>query len=333
MAKNDKKYFLGADLGATKTHVVIADDDGQVLGFGHGGPANHQGVGYEVMYQSLNNAVQQALDEAQIQIDAIAGTALGVAGYDWPTEYERTKQVIERVGIQAPYRVVNDTILGLVAGAKDGWGVVVVAGTGCNCRGWDKVNKREGRVTGYGIQTGEYAGATELVYRAKQLVCQSWTMRLPPTKLTDLFMEITGAKDVDDLIEGLTELRLTVGTEHAPKIFEVARRGDKVAQDLINWAGVELAEMANSVIRQLKFEKLEFDVVLLGGMYKAGAVLTDPMRDAIRELAPGARLVRLEHPPVLGAVLMAMTEGDADPSAVVRGRLIDTLQQPVAEKV
>jgi N-acetylglucosamine kinase-like BadF-type ATPase len=330
---NSPKIFLGADLGATKTHVVIANSQGQVLGFGNGGPGNHQGVGYEVMYQSLNTAVQQALHGAGLPISAISGSALGVAGYDWPSEYERTKGVIGRVGIPSPYRVVNDTILGLVAGAKDGWGVVVVAGTGCNCRGWDKVNKREGRVTGYGITAGEYAGATELVYRAVQLVCMSWTKRLPPTKLTDLFIELTGAKDVEDLIEGLTEQRLKIGSQHAPAIFEVARAGDQVAKDLINWAGTELGEMANSVIRQLHFEKMEFDVVLLGGMYKAGAILTDPMQASIHRLAPGARLVRLEQPPVLGAVLMAMSDVGADGNPGIRARLIETIQQPVTEKV
>ena len=35
-------YYLGADLGATKTHVIVADGDGRVLGFGKGGPGNHE---------------------------------------------------------------------------------------------------------------------------------------------------------------------------------------------------------------------------------------------------------------------------------------------------
>ena len=33
-------YFLGADVGSTKTHVVIADETGRVLGLGEGGAGN-----------------------------------------------------------------------------------------------------------------------------------------------------------------------------------------------------------------------------------------------------------------------------------------------------
>jgi N-acetylglucosamine kinase-like BadF-type ATPase len=327
MSKNSSAhYFLGADLGATKTHAIVADQTGQVLGFGVGGPGNHQGVGYEVMFQSLNNAVQQALEAAGLSIEDISSTAMGIAGYDWPSEMKNMGPVIDQLGLRTPYRVVNDTILGLVAGARDGWGVVVVAGTGCNCRGWDKLNKREGRVTGYGILAGEFAGASELVYRAMQLVCFSWIKRVGPTALSDLMVRLSGMDTIDEFVEGFTERRIYLGAEHAPKIFELAQSGDAVAQDLVKWAADELAEMAKAVIRQLEFEKKEFDVVLLGGMYKAGPILIDPMRAAIQELAPAARLVRLEHPPVLGAVLLAMADADDEADPAVRNKLIATLE-------
>ncbi len=39
------RYFLGVDVGATKTHALIADEAGAGVGFGAGGPGNHEVVG------------------------------------------------------------------------------------------------------------------------------------------------------------------------------------------------------------------------------------------------------------------------------------------------
>ena len=91
------------------------------------------------------------------------------------------------IGLCAPTEAVNDTLIGLVAGATDGWGIAVVSGTGCNCWGWDR-DRRQGQVTGGGWQMGEYAGSSELAARAVQLVAYEWTRRGPATQLTPALM-------------------------------------------------------------------------------------------------------------------------------------------------
>jgi len=91
---------------------------------------------------------------------------------------------------------------------------------------------------------------------------------------------------------------------------------------LIEWAGVELAEMVNAVVRQLEFEDLEFDVVMIGGMFDAGPVLVDPMRRKILEEAPRARVIRFAAPPVAGAALLALEQGGIAPSGEIRDRLL-----------
>ena len=55
------------------------------------------------------------------------------------------------------------------------------------------------------------------------------------------------------------------------------------------WAGRELADLALGVIRQLEFQTLEFDLVLIGSLFKGGSLLTEPMEREIRAVAPGAR--------------------------------------------
>jgi N-acetylglucosamine kinase-like BadF-type ATPase len=304
------RYYLGADLGATKTHTLIVDETGRALGFGESGPANHESVGYDGMFQSMYAGMEQALRTAGLKKEDITGAGFGVAGYDWTSEIKPTASVINRLELRAPYKFVNDAVPGLIAGSEEGWGVVVVSGTGSNCRGWDREHKREGRVTGHGVMMGEGAGGSELMHRCMQVVGYSWTRRLPKTALADALIAYVGAKDLEDLMRGYTMYEYHIGAEAARIVFRVAEEGDEAARNLINWAGTELGEMANAVIRQLEFENLAFDVVMTGSMFEGGPTLVKPMRDTIHKLAPKARLLRLKVPPVIGAVMLGM-EADA----------------------
>jgi N-acetylglucosamine kinase-like BadF-type ATPase len=302
------RYFLGADIGGTKTHALIADETGMVVGFGKSGPGNHEVVGYEGLVAALDAAVSQALAAASLGKEQVAGAGFGVAGYDWPSEREPTLHAIRSLRFRAPIEAVNDTILGLLAGAADGWGVALVSGTGCNCRGWDRSRQREGKVTGHGLRMGEAAGASELVDKALQAIAQAWTRRGPPTQLTRVFVEHSGSRSVEELLENLTTTAIWVEASAAPLVFQVAAEGDPVARGIVRWAGCELGELACAVIRQLEFEGLDFDVVLIGGMFDGGPLLIEPMRQTILALAPGARLLRLTVPPVIGAVVLGMEQ-------------------------
>ncbi|MBK8988953.1 MAG: ATPase [Chloroflexi bacterium] len=315
------RYYLGADLGSTKTHIAIADEAGQVVGFGRGGAANPQGVGYDGMLHALQQALQEALGQASIPETAVSGAGFGIAGYDWPSAKPAMTAVIAKLGLDCPIGLVNDASLALFAGAENSTGVSLVAGTGCNCRGWDQQRQREGRVTGFGYWMGEFAGASELVWRAMQLVAFEWTQRGPATALSPIFIEYAGADDLTDLLEGYTNGRYPIEAQAAPLIFKAARQGDQVATDLIRWAGVELGEMAKAVIRQLEFAERAFDVVLVGSMFAGGPMLIEPMWQTITQFAPQARLVRLAAPPVLGGIILGMNQGGLAVTPAVRRRL------------
>lgn len=319
------RYFLGADLGSTKTHMAVADENGRIVGFARSGPGNHQGVGYDGMLRALQEGLAGAFEQSSLTVSQIAGAGFGIAGYDWPSDEPSMVETIGQLELSCPIGMVNDAVPALFAGAEDSWGVALVSGTGCNCRGLDRSHQREGRVTGFGYHLGEFAGASELVWRAMQHVAFEWTKRGPATAVSNIFIKYAGAQNLPDLIEGYTLGRYRVDAQAAPLIFDVARQGDGVARDLIQWAGLELAEMAKAVIRQLEFEDLTFDVVLAGSMFQGGSLLIEPMWQAITELAPGARLVHLSVPPVLGAVILGMEQAGLRATAEMRRELTDTL--------
>lgn len=315
-------YFLGVDVGGTKTHALICREDGTAVALGRAGAGNHEVVGYNGLRQALNESLTAALRQANLQVGQIAGAGFGVGGYDWPSELQPTLNEIETLGLRCPIEVVNDTIIGLVAGASEGWGVVLIAGTGNNVRGRDR-NGREGRITGNGGFFGEYGGAGELVARAIRAVNHEWIRRGPPTALTQTFLQITGAKNAEDFIEGLAMEWIRPDANWAQAVFQTAHAGDSVAREVIAWTARELGESAGGVIRQLNFEQDEFEVIMAGSLFKGGALYINPLQETILKSAPGAKFIRLEAPPVTGGVLLGMEKSGYDGYSC-RERMIKT---------
>lgn len=319
------RYFLGVDIGGSKSHALIADESGSAVGFGKGGPGNYEGVGWDGLRVTLQDIAGQALASAGIGVGHLAGAGFGIAGYDWPAEREPTLQAIEALGLDAPFEIVNDAVIALLAGATRGWGIAVIAGTSNNCRGRDKQG-REGRVTGCGPRFGEYGGAVEIVARAVQAVSLAWSRRGPATRLAEAFVALVDAADVVDLLEGLALERYHLSHLAAPTVFEVATEGDAVAREIVRWAGQELGSLAAGVIRQLGFEEIGFELVLAGSLYDGSPALLEAMRATVHAVAPRARLIRLAVPPVVGGVLLGMEQARVQ-TADLRSVLIDSTQE------
>ncbi len=149
------RYFLGVDVGWSKTHALIADEMGQCVGFGKSGGGNQQGVGYDGLEKVLRATVDDALKMSQVDKAQVTAAGFGVAGCDFPSDRKPHLEVISRLGFSCPVEVVNDGVNGLLAGATRGIGVNVSAGSSNNCRGRNR-NGKEGRIVGNGIQFGEY---------------------------------------------------------------------------------------------------------------------------------------------------------------------------------
>lgn len=323
------QYFLGVDIGATKSHALVADAAGRAVGFGQAGPGNHEVVGYPGLIAVLQQITTAALASAGIRRQQIAGAGFGVAGYDWPSERADTLAAIATLGLDAAVEAANDTLIGLLVGAEAGWGVAVVAGTGSNCLGLDR-QRRIAHLTGCGEAFAEYGGAGDIVAAAVRAVAKAWSRRGPETALTDLLLRRTGVTTAGALLEGLSQDALTVGADAAPLVFQAAEAGDVVAAGIIRWIGCELGEMALGVIRQLDLAGETFEVVLVGSVYNGGERLIAPMRKTIQAEAPGACLVRLTAPPVAGAVLLGMQQKGLA-TAALRPALVASTQRLLAE--
>jgi N-acetylglucosamine kinase-like BadF-type ATPase len=321
------KYYLGVDVGGTKTHALIADENGQALGFATGGPGNWEGVGYDGLTRVLLDVTGRAMERANTKVDQIVGAGLGIGGFDWPSERQDHLDAIRPIGLTCPLEIVNDATLGILAGATEGWGVSLVAGTGCNARGWSKDHKHQGRaVGGWNSWSGEYAGGYDIVARAMRAVVFEWLKRGPKTALTQVFLKQTGAKDLDDLVEGVYLQRYAFEPALVLLVFETARQGDPQALAVMRWAGDELGQMAVGVINQLELQSETFEVVLIGSLHDGHPLLSQTLRETVLHAAPGAQLVRLTVPPVVGGVLLGMEQAGLNGYGM-RDKLIRTTKE------
>lgn len=306
MAHSNSRFILGIDTGATKTHALLTDSEGRVLAFEESGPGNPQSIGgFRALERMLAELAGRACRSAGIPPQQINAAGLGLAGYDWPSQHDRFFQVVRSAGFPEKSFLANDAALGIYAGTSRGWGICVAAGTSFNCRGLGP-DGREARAIGDGWQWGEGAGALELAVMAAQMVIAQWLRTGPETRITPLFIESFGAGSLADMVEGLVLRRYPVTADLAPSIIEVALEGDEQANQAVRWAAEKLADLAVGAARQLQLQDQPFEIVLSGSFYKAGEILTTPMKAKVLLAVSYAEFRMLDILPVCGAVIMAM---------------------------
>jgi N-acetylglucosamine kinase-like BadF-type ATPase len=321
------KYYLGIDVGSSKTHTLIVDETGQCVGFGKSTGGNHQSAGYDGQILVMQESFRQASEMSGVDAAGIAGAGFGVAGYDFPSDREMHLKSIATLNLSCPFEVENDGFNGLYAGTTHGFGVNVTAGSSNNCRGRNR-HGHIARIVGNGIAFGEFGGGLEIAMRALQMVNYAWIRRGPKTALTKILLDVTGARDEMDLMEGISNGQYHITQHLAPDVFRAANEGDQVAREIIQWAGEELGWLAVAAARQLEMEKDEVEVVQSGSVFEGGPLLMNSMRDVVLRHVPKAKLIRLGAPPAVGSVLMGMECAGFD-GYKVRDKIMQTAKELV----
>ncbi len=297
-------YFLGVDIGNSKSHALITSETGLAAGYGEAACGSPEALGYEGMGEVLQAILGQALAMAGLSMNQITGAGFGVAGYDWPSQTGPIRLKIDSIlAPSTPYGLVNDTLLGLLAGSTNGFGLAVVAGTGCNCWGINPQGQI-GRVTGEGSAFAEWGSGGDVAGMALQAVSKAWSKRGPETRITQALIYHFGAPDVLSLLEGIARRRYHLESKDALLVVQLAREGDAQAVEILAWNGLQLADLACGVIKQLALERDNFEIVLIGSLFECGDLIIEPMRKVVASLAPGARLVHLPAKPVIGGVVL-----------------------------
>ena len=195
-----------------------------------------------------------------------------LAGVDLPVDEERLSSAIQARGWTASDLVRNDTLAVLRAGARSGWGVGVVCGSGLNCVGLGPDGAIE-RFPSLAELSGDFTpGGSWLGVRALGLALRSRDGRGGPTALTELVPAHFGLPDPEAVLTAVYTGDLEYG-----RLFELARvcldaagGGDAPAIEAVALLADEVATMVTAIVGRLGVEGEDVEVVLGGGVFDSG---------------------------------------------------------------
>jgi N-acetylglucosamine kinase-like BadF-type ATPase len=318
--------LLAADGGNSKTDVLLLDIDGRTLAQVRGpscAPIHH---GLEGAMDILDLLVRRAFaDAGRAPGEGPGCPAVGVfalAGADLPHEEEQLLAACGRRGWVQRAVVLNDAFALLRAGTERGWGIAVVCGAGINAVG-QGADGAVVRFPALGAISGDWGGGYDVGLAALAAAARAQDGRGKPTLLSTLVPAHFGLADpfavtVALHLGELSERRLV---ELPPVVFDAARRGDEVAVDIVLRLADEVTAFAVAAIRRLGLAEDQLDVVLGGGLLRAGLpLLDDAVRAGIQHHAPQARVLVVDWEPIVGAGLLALAEAGAPAAAAARLR-------------
>ena len=325
--------WLGVDGGGTKTAFTLYDEqlravDELVLGTCHYAQAGYDGMesilaeGVHWAERVAGAAGAQPGDPSPASLaqagggpraaanPARLGLGFGICGYGEGSEStHRIEAIVARVSGEHPSTLGNDVDAAWAAGLDLADGIAIIAGTGSiasgvcrghsmRCGGWDYELGDEG--------SGGWLGK-ELLYAFTRQA----DGRSNKGAIYDMVRKELSLADDFDIIAFAQEHFADRGriSSLAPLVVRAANQGDPDALRILERAAGEEAELVRAIIRQLFKPTLGIEhlgeqsipVTYIGGTFKAGEVLLDPLR---RALPRCCRLVAPIHEPSLGPVLI-----------------------------
>jgi N-acetylglucosamine kinase-like BadF-type ATPase len=308
-------YFLGFDGGGTKTHCVVINAMGDIIGEGRGGPANPLRSGYDLAFASLREAAVRALAAAKLRPAGITGVCAGLAGAGRRSVVRRILVFLSQEFPLSLIHVTPDYEVALEAAAAEGPGVVLIAGTGSVAFGRNAAGETA-RAGGYGPWIGDEGSAFEIGRLAVSAVARSRDAGAPVTVLAEMISAALECPDWDELMLRIMKNPDDVFPKLFPVVAEAANSDDSAAKEILFSSGIGLGHLAMIVIRRLGLKDQEFPLVKCGGVFGRSHVLDSLLDSVLASGALKAKLSLLELSPALGAAQMAARLAQAPPHRV-----------------
>jgi N-acetylglucosamine kinase-like BadF-type ATPase len=300
-----RQVVAGVDGGGTKTHAVVMDHEDRILGEGLAGPSNPLRVGITQAAAAVRESLDRACAAAGVRKTDLVAVQIGLAGARRKELRARMEEALGNLNIRE-IEVVSDADIALFGATNGAPGVVVIAGTGSVCCGINARGRRA-RAGGWGPIAGDEGGGSWIARNALRSIAYASDGRGPETSLTAAACSYFHVSTADDLSTAIYAPTITNEriAGFAKPVIEVAKASDQVARGIISDAGKELGVAAVAVIRKLKMEQERFQVAYVGGVFAAGELVLDPLRQEVNRFAPKAYLGPPHFGPAIAAARMA----------------------------
>jgi N-acetylglucosamine kinase-like BadF-type ATPase len=313
------KYVLAIDGGNSKTEVVVASTEGEILARTRGAGVRSP-VGDVVRWrEDLIGLVRTALREADVPPDSrAASAAYFLANVDLPAEHELARRELTAATPAEVTVVHNDTLAVLRAAGRRRWGVAVVAGAGINAVGVAPDGRTEGFLA-LGDITGDFGGGHHLGVLGLGAAMRAGDGRGPATMLTTTVPAHLNLATPEDVAVAVHYGQFPYDDLHvlAPVVFAAARSGDAVARGILTMFAEEVATMATTLIRRLDLVESDVEVILGGGtMRNTDAQFLSLVVAGVTAVVPRAQVCLLDVVPAYGALVEAFDQAGVDRTRV-----------------
>jgi N-acetylglucosamine kinase-like BadF-type ATPase len=316
---------LAVDGGGSKTDVALLGRDGRLLSAVRAGGAsfhpNDDGRSLAGLLAAVADAAARAGVGDGNGLVAEQG-AFCLAGADLPGDERRLLRDLRAAALADRVLLRNDTFAVLRAGTDRGWGIGVVCGTGLNCAGLGP-DGRTVRFPALGAISGDWGGGGDVAVAAIAAASRARDGRGPRTALEELVTSHFGLRRPVDVVEAMYQGRIRPRAllQLTPAVMRTADAGDQAAERIVDRLVHEIVDMVRATVRRLRVTRQQPDVVLGGGVARSRSTrFHHGVRQGVEEAAPGARVIILREPPVVGAALLGLDAIGARPAAATRAR-------------
>lgn len=297
---------IGVDGGGTSTRAVIIElSNGSseigVLGRGEAASSNHYGVGLEVAAANIQEAINAALQAANIARSDIGSFGFGLAGACTPAEQSLISNKLASI-VSGQSSIVDEDAAAAQSGAfAGGPGAVCIAGTGANCFGVNERGQRA-RADGLGPLLGDRGGGYRIGEAALRAICAANDGSGEPTSLVAPGLQAFEVASVDELVQMVYQPEFTRTQVAAlfPVVLQEAQNGDAVAQSLLQDAGRELALTTRAVLQKLQLSR----VAVVGGVLENAPPVRASFESHLQQWLGEVEVIAPQYDAAIGAALL-----------------------------
>jgi glucosamine kinase len=281
---------IGIDGGGSKTHAIVADEQGRTIAETKGpGSAVRPGQA-EHSANVIADVVRDALASCEMTHVTPRVLCVGVAGAGRETERQELWQALMSRDLAAELVVHSDFSIALDDAFGDGSGVLLISGTGSVAFGRGPTGSTA-RCGGWGPVFGDEGSGAWIGRKALSVVTSAADGREPETALTGAVLTAAQVNETQDLIAWAAGAAPGQLATLAPVVLSVADAGDLRANALVSLAVEELMLHIRSLARQLfGDERAAVHVALSGGMLSRGSTLRKRLEHRLKSAVPGATI-------------------------------------------